>query len=179
MSTLGVIKRRRVGKRIAVEPCVVVGEKRCSSFVEISSTLNSSLSVQVPALEESATCNYSVVDPPSDVEDNQVEENVRDVVVSEILCEDAFGLSNQSKISIIDERDNSEIHDLGFATFNEVEFDHEMRDTSVPLEEIPSREFADLLCKFFYVLLKKNGKHYPNQFVMQIYKGFNRIFCKV
>lgn len=36
-----------------------------------------------------------------------------------------------------------------------------------------------MLCKFFYVLLKKNGSHYPSQSIMQIYKGFNRIFCQV
>ena len=52
-------------------------------------------------------------------------------------------------------------------------------DISIALEDIPLRELADLLCKFFYVLLKKNGQHYPSQSVMSIYKGFNGIFCQV
>lgn len=52
-------------------------------------------------------------------------------------------------------------------------------DVSVAFEDIPLRELAGHLCKFFFVLKKKNGEHYPSQSVMSIYKGFNRIFCVV
>jgi hypothetical protein len=46
-------------------------------------------------------------------------------------------------------------------------------DLTIPFEEIPLQELAQMLYRFFYVLKKKNGEYYPNQSVMQIYKGFN------
>ena len=52
-------------------------------------------------------------------------------------------------------------------------------DISIPLESLPLKELAEMLVKFFFVLKKKNGKRYPSQSVMGIYKGFNRIMCKV
>lgn len=98
------------------------------------------------------------------------------------------------------------VNEAGFDLFDEASFDKEMcsnqksgttksnswvknrfnawreaskLDTSVPLEEIPLRELSELLCRFFYCLKNKKGKHYPSQSVMQIYKGFNRMFCGV
>lgn len=188
---------------------VVIGGERCSSFEQIISTsvspLNSIPMVDSPLSECEVPLNSTF--PPIDVVVSEIDIEREtdqgipesDLSIIDLPCDEP----NRALTTV---HEGMPTLDLGFEDFDKIAFDRAMRtterngttksnswvrnrfndwrvksglDVAVALEDIPLRELADHLCKFFFVLKKKNGEHYPSQSVMSIYKGFNRIFCAV